>query len=305
MKKLVPESSRHVFAPIDPTWVKRVDYLQPAGEEAFTVVPRPAPNRKQRLFSHVAYFLSGRETEPSAYLKLMCYDAEGHLMQEVDQTQNERFERETYPDGSEAGYLHWQKSKGIVAGYNLDLHGKTIARVQNGEGEHLSWNFGPEDYTRGWLHHGAYYLTKIYRQRKLSSQTFWLLSGDNLRLTLREERLTVSAQQEFWTRRAQGIPYGQAWPADAREVNTGNLLKQHGPSEPFDAIHQRLLANKDFVRNPRPEDVARAMAQAKQDYQTRRNTFVRRYRTFLDEAHLKEMIPEITHSASLFNAEPS
>ena len=298
MEKLVPESSRHAFLPIDPAWVKRAAYLKPAGDEAFEVVPMPEPNRKQRLYSHITYFLPGKETDPSAYTRLLAYDADGRLLHEVDQTPTERFEREFYPDGSPAGYLHWQQEQGVVSAYNLDPHGKTIARVQNGEGEHLSWIFGPDDYTHGWLHKGAYLLTKIYRQKKRTSTTFWLLSGDDLRITPSEERLTLSAQKEYWTRPVRGDVYGQVGPAMDIAGAGGKLVKQNGSAPPPDAIHQRLMIKTDFVRNRRPEDAARALAQTGQDYRTRRDAFVRRYRAFLEAAHREDLIPEIMHFTS-------
>src|SRR5579871_5523614 len=86
MERLVPESSQHTFLKVDPTWVKQEEYLEPQGEESFRVVSRQRPDSKRRLFKQVSFFRIGAERDPSGYIKLVRYDPDGHLTQEVDQT---------------------------------------------------------------------------------------------------------------------------------------------------------------------------------------------------------------------------
>ncbi len=269
----------HQFAPVDPHWVKREEYLARRGPEAFSPVPAPPRGSRNGLVRQVTYYGRGQTGSPTSYLKLLRYDDAGRLMKEVDQTPNDRFERDLYPEGSVANNLHWRKGRGMVAGFSHDRAGRVTARLENGSGDVTTWVYGPDDYTRGSLEGGSYLLTRVYARRTLISETFWLPSGDSLRRTKAEERLTLASHREFWTAPEQGGAYGQVWPGQP-QAQTGIEAASDGPGPRSDAIHQRLLASEFVHRDPSPGRAAAEISERAADYRSRRDEFLRKYTAY-------------------------
>jgi len=282
---LVAPGSRHQFTSVVSNWVKREEYLARQGPEAFIVVPKPQRGSESPVLRQVTYFSRNQSGSQTGYVKLLRYDPDGRLTKEVDQTQNDRFERDFYPNSSIANYLHWHKGRGMVAGFSLDPGGKAMARLHNGSGEITTWVFGPDDFTHGWLSGGDYVLTKTYSHRILVSETFWLPSGDSLRITAAEERLTLATRREFWTEPVQGVPYGQVWPGQP-PTQSGIKATPGAPSPASDAIHDRLA-----------ENAGSEVPQSANDYRSRRDEFLKQYVAYLLVAGRKDLLSDADPSA--------
>jgi len=284
-EQLVPPRSRHHFIPIAPTWSKREEYLIREGLNLL-------PGNRSTAFRQVTYFTRKQAGYQSDYVKQLSYDEDGRLIKEADQMANDRYERDFYPNHSIANYLHWHKGEGVIAGYSLDPGGKTIARIQNGRGEIITWVSGPGDLVHSWVYRGEYVLTKSFSHRILIAENYCATSGDTLYITPVGKQLTLKTQREIWTEPEQGALHGQVLPgSQPNQISTKTT--PGAPAPPSDEIHVRLLASGPEVGERPAEKAAAAVSlQRVNDYRSRRDAFLKEYTADLLAAGQYELLAD-------------
>lgn len=202
---LLPQTSRHSFAAVNPVWRKSVSF-QRLRPDAFINVEKPSAAEKKSLYNEIRYF-AGSTHEPNDAVKILTYHPNGKLYSEIDKRGGEQFTRRYFSDGTFADFTHWQAWKWI-AGVAIDPKTGKENHFSEGTGSLTTHDVVHDSSTTNWYQNGRTFLE--VRCSKSHRTMIKLYAGeDSLIVSKAEEHLQLESVHEYWARKAGDDPWVQ------------------------------------------------------------------------------------------------
>jgi len=197
-QSLLPNTSQHVFAPVDPRWKELVSYsrLEP---ESFVVERNPSAEAKRNLYKEIRYFPDSTN-DPNKAVKILTYYPDGKLYSEIDKVGDECFAKHFFSDGTFADFTHWRRGKWI-AGVAMNPKTKEENHFSDGSG-HLTTYDDVRDISKTtWYQKGGVFLVFHYAKSRRDEIRLYV-DNDCMFVLKAEESLYVLSELEIWTKAA-------------------------------------------------------------------------------------------------------
>jgi hypothetical protein len=205
----------HVFLPPQPEWITHVSYQKYLGEDQGYegVQPTEQDIQSQRYYKEIRYFKNAEDAnDPNKECKVLLYNTQGHLQDEIDRVGPDVYDRECYTDGFLCIYTHMHTSglsyvTGLwVDGFSMSPLKKMVSHFSGGSGELISGGRDGHTYHR-WYFHGSEYLEKELAQHKCCKVRLNGPPSVDYQWTPQEETLWSESLSEFWIKLNGRPPY--------------------------------------------------------------------------------------------------
>ena len=193
----VPVVSAHVFLRPQPEWIAHVSYQKYLGEDQGYEGVQPTEHdiQSHQYYKEIRYFKNADDAnDPNKECKVLQYDPQGHLQDEIDKVGRDVYDEEFYTDGSLRIYTHMHTSDlsyvtGLwVDGFSMNPLKEMVSHFSGGFGKLISWSEDGNTYHR-WYFHGNEYLEKEFTQNKCCKVRLNGLDSVDYQWTPQEETL--------------------------------------------------------------------------------------------------------------------
>ena len=204
----------HVFLRPQPGWITQVSYLKYLDEDQGYegVQPTEQDIQSHQYSKEIRYFKNAEDAkDPNKECKILQYDPQGHLQDELDRVGPDAYDREFYTDGSLRVYTHWHEPDLIhgtgpwVDGFSMSPVKATVSRFSGGRGGLIVWSADGGTYHR-WYFHGNEYLEKEFAQDKCCKMRLNGPGRVDYLWTPQKETLWAESSSEFWIKFNGGSP---------------------------------------------------------------------------------------------------